>query len=526
VPDDGGVKEPTFVWGDACPGPDAAVAPARAAQAAAVVPSDFADHLVAQGFDLATGFCFVPGGRAFVTERRTGRVRLVQGNAIHPADPAGTIDSVRSDTNEEGLVGVALDPRFPEHPYVYVSYDVVGGPTQRVERYTLTGDLSNTAGGALALDPSSARPVLVLPDSNVAHNVGGLRFDRDRMLIVAVGDDGAKCASQDLVSLRGKLLRVDVRGIPAGAGPPPALETLVPPDNPWASHADPRARIVWQNGLRNPFSFSLDPFTNEAFIADVGQIVYEELDWAPEPGMNFGWPHHEGPIPTIFHCVEADTTGSAVPIAGYFYPPGPRTIISGGAYRHPLFGPGFPAEYEGNVFYAEFYLGILHRLRRTASGFEPAPPVPGQPGAGWAVGLEYPVWFDVGLDGGLWYLAMRPFSGPAAGQLRRIAWIPTTDAAPVPPAFELAPPRPSPARGPVTIAWSLPRATRAEIAVCDVAGRHVRTLAAGEAFAAGPHTRVWDARDTAGGRVPPGLYLIELRVAGEGRRTRVVALLR
>jgi glucose/arabinose dehydrogenase len=504
------------------------VPPERAERALANIPAGFSDVLVAHGFDQPTAFCLVPGGRALVTERRTGLVRLVQNDAIHASDPAGAIDSVRSGTNEEGLVGIALDPRFPAHPYAYVSYDWSGGPLQRVERFTLVGDLVNATDGALALDPTSVRAVLpALPDSNVAHNVGGLRFDRDSMLVIAVGDDGTKCASQDLTSMRGKLLRIDIRGIPAGPGAAPPLEGLAPPDNPWASHPDPRARLVWQNGLRNPFSFSLDPMTDEAFIADVGQIVYEELDHASSPGMNFGWPHHEGPMPTTFHCVEADTTNSAPPIAGYFYPPGPRTIISAGVYRRPFLSPGFPAEYEGNVFYVDFYLGAMKRLRRTASGFEPAPPVAGQPNAtDWLTGLEYPVFFDV-RAGAIWYLEMfSPYPEPGSGELRRLSWIPTTDAGPSPKPFQLAPPRPSPARGPITVVWTLSHPARAEVVVRDLAGRFVRTLHAQRALEPGQHERVWDGHDASGSRAAPGLYIVELRVEGQGRSSRTVALLR
>lgn len=511
------------------PVPAAPVAPAAAA-ATQVVPTDFSDQLVASGLDEPTAFVFLPGDRKLVAQRRDGAIRLLQGGGFHAADPAGVIDSVRSAYQEQGLLGLALDPAFPARPYLYVHYDFSGALEIRIERYTLTGDLTGGSGGAVALDPASARMVLGgLPDSSGAHNGGQLAFDRDGMLIVALGDDGAKCASQDLASMRGKLLRVDVSAIPAGGGPAPALTSLVPADNPFASHPDPRARLVWQTGLRNPYSYSLDRQSGEAFIADVGQVVYEEVDHATAGGLDFGWPHYEGAVATTFHCVEADTSASVPPIAGYFYQPGPRTVIMGGIYRKPEFATGFPPGYEGNVFFMDFYTGEMRRIVRSGNSWTIAPPVPGQPSpAIWGNGFALTNAWTVGPDGAFWYLRLwSPFGTPFSGQLRRLASTSPLDAPePATRTFELAVPRPSPARGGATVAWSQPRGARVWTDVLDAAGRIVRTLADGEWLASGVHERRWDARGRDGEPAAPGLYFVRVRIEGEGRRARALVLIR
>ncbi len=83
--------------------------------------------------------------------------------------------------------------------------------------------------------------------------------------------------------------------------------------------------------------------------------------------------------------------------------------------------------------------------------------------------------------------------------------------------------RPSPARGPLSIAFDLPRAGAVTLGIHDVAGRRLATLLA-ERRAAGPHDVRWDARDQAGGRVPGGVYFATLRLDGRpiGRTTLLI----
>jgi hypothetical protein len=84
--------------------------------------------------------------------------------------------------------------------------------------------------------------------------------------------------------------------------------------------------------------------------------------------------------------------------------------------------------------------------------------------------------------------------------------------------------QPNPAPGRTTIAWSLPKRERSTIAVFDVAGARVRTLADGE-HAAGRQQAVWDGRDDRGRPLGAGMYFV--RLEAEGRRfERSVVLIR
>jgi 1,4-alpha-glucan branching enzyme len=82
---------------------------------------------------------------------------------------------------------------------------------------------------------------------------------------------------------------------------------------------------------------------------------------------------------------------------------------------------------------------------------------------------------------------------------------------------------PNPARGPLRVGFTLPRAGDAELAVFDPQGRRVATLLRG-ALPAGTREVTWDGRDAAGARAAPGVYLVRLRAA-TGAVTRRVALL-
>jgi hypothetical protein len=78
---------------------------------------------------------------------------------------------------------------------------------------------------------------------------------------------------------------------------------------------------------------------------------------------------------------------------------------------------------------------------------------------------------------------------------------------------------PNPARGPATIAFDLPRGGGVDLALFDLAGRRVRTLARG-ALPGGRRQIAWDGRDDRGREVAPGVYLcrIDALVASESRR--------
>ena len=124
---------------------------------------------------------------------------------------------------------------------------------------------------------------------------GALRFGADGMLYAGLGEN-ADCDServgdcidaQDLRTLSGKIIRIDVRGATE------AQPYRVPPDNPFADTPDARPEI-WASGMRNPYRMSFDPEGN-LIVADVGQLHFEEISIA-RAGADLGWPRYEATL--------------------------------------------------------------------------------------------------------------------------------------------------------------------------------------------------------------------------------------
>ena len=122
-----------------------------------------------------------------------------------------------------------------------------------------------------------------------------LAFGPDGYLYMSTGDSGGAGdpdnLAQDLTSLLGKLLRLDVDS---------ASPYAIPPDNPFVSDSNPLVRKeIWAFGLRNPWRFSFDRQTGNLFIADVGQNSLEELNFqaaSSNGGENYGWDVFEGDL--------------------------------------------------------------------------------------------------------------------------------------------------------------------------------------------------------------------------------------
>lgn len=499
---------------------------------AVTVPTDFADEGVVQGLDDPVGLAFIPEAasapetRVLFVEQRSARVGLVLRDSVVTV---GVVPGVSTDGFERGLVGIAVDPRWPAAPYLYVQgTDERFGRHISISRFTVTGDLGFTYDGKLAIDPSSRYDVLRdPPDDSQMHNGGTLRFGPDGQLYVSLGDDTHACLAQDTTALSGKILRLDVSRLPEGPGGPAPRALLVPPDNPFVAHPDSSAQLVWALGLRNPFRFQIDPATGALYIGDVGENNWEELDRARTAGRDFGWPFYEGPS-AFAACVGVPNSVFAVPIATYAHNEG-AAIVSAGLYRQPADGiSGFPAEYDGDCFYLDFQSGILRRITRENGAWVLAEPEEGQPfNSDWGLGFDHVTDMLELPDGSMWY-CRRDVGGQAlTGEIRRLHYAPVSTEAPRPDvegALAFAAPAPSPSRGPVRLAWTQPRSGSVRLMVLDATGRVVRLLEEGEVLAAGQHERTWDGRLATGEPAPPGAYFARLQVNADARTAHITLM--
>jgi glucose/arabinose dehydrogenase len=322
---------------------------------------------------------FAPDGRLFVAEQR-GTLRVVKagGTLATFLDISGRVDSA----GERGLLVVAFDPGFSINHYVYLYYtERATGTTpahNRVIRVTADGDSAVVGSEKLILRLDNL-------SSATNHNGGAIHFGEDGKLYVAVGDNANGDNAQSLRNLKGKILRINNDG-------------TIPPSNPFYNRATGRNRAIWALGLRNPFSFAIQPDTGKMFINDVGQQTWEEINLGAA-GANYGWPRYEGP--------KSDSKYRD-PIFAYRHGSTKTTgcAITGGAFYNPTTRQ-FPSGYVGDYFFADFCSGWIRRLDDAATGGV----------SGFATGLSRPVDLKVSEDGSLYYLSRGDGAGSVGDSL-------------------------------------------------------------------------------------------------------------
>ncbi len=294
-------------------------------------------------------------GDLFVAEK-TGRLLVVRDGA--PEVFLDLRDAVSTES-ERGLLGVAFPGGYAEHGRFYVSYTDRDGASV-VSRFERTG---------AAADRASERVVIRVPQPYANHNGGHIAFGPDGYLYASFGDGGSGGdplgSGQDLTTLLGAMLRIDVGEGPGGPAELGSLPYVVPPDNPFTGREDALDEI-WSYGLRNPWRFSFDRETGDLWIGDVGQNAVEEIDFQPAEsrgGENWGWNLFEGtsPYPPDRQVTE-DLDGFAWPIVEYRHPIG-RSVTGGYVYR----GEEFPAM-RGVYLYGDYVSGRIWGLVRAADG--------------------------------------------------------------------------------------------------------------------------------------------------------------
>jgi glucose/arabinose dehydrogenase len=183
------------------------------------------------------------------------------------------------------------------------------------------------------------------------HNGGGMHFGADGKLYVGVGDNANGAQAQNLALPFGKLLRFNEDG-------------SIPTDNPFFATQTGLGRAVWAYGLRNPFTFAVQPGTGRIHINDVGETTWEEID-VGTAGANYGWPGSEGPdnvgagiTAPLFTYKHADAAPLGSGPGGFFK----GFAIAGGAF-YPATGT-FPDGYRDQYYFADFVSRFVGRIDR------------------------------------------------------------------------------------------------------------------------------------------------------------------
>ncbi|MFN0279311.1 MAG: PQQ-dependent sugar dehydrogenase [Pyrinomonadaceae bacterium] len=368
-------------------------------------PPGFTETVIVSGLTRPTAFAIHPDGRIFFLQQ-TGEVRVIKNGALLPT-PFTTIAVNYPNGSERGLLGVAFDPDYATNRYVYFYYT---SPTpsihNRVSRFT--ADIANedvaVAGSEVA--------ILDLENLNTTiHNGGAIHFGTDGKLYVGVGDNNVPANSQSVANRLGKVLRINSDG-------------TIPADNPTsfpnvAATPDGVNRAIWALGLRNPFTFNIQPGTGRIYFNDVGLGTWEEVNNGTA-GANYGWSTCEGA------CGTSGMTNPAYQFSSSGIGNG-ECAVAGGAFYNPS-NVMFPASYVGKYFFTDFCAGWIKYI-------DPA----NLPEAGSALTFGSNLGFgfvdvQVHHEGSLYYLSRN--TSPNAGYLVRVEYpagfTPTATASPTP----------------------------------------------------------------------------------------------
>jgi uncharacterized repeat protein (TIGR03806 family) len=300
------------------------------------------------------------------TLEQGGKILEVTGNQA----PRVILDlSVSRTGNEEGLLGLAIHPDFPQTGHVYVYYSAAQPRRSVLSRFTYDS-------ASQLIENNSELEVLAIEQPFGNHNGGDIHFGPDGYLYISLGDGGGAGDpfghGQDTTSLLGSVLRIDVDTQDSAC----MKAYSIPADNPFAqsgcgNELDADRPEIWAWGLRNVWRMSFDPANGALWGGDVGQDRKEEISLI-EGGLNYGWNPVEADICYQSGCM---TDAFAPPIHTYTHDEG-ESVTGGLVYRGnelpELWGQYVFGDYESGRIWALNDAGtaqLLTESRRKISSF-------------------------------------------------------------------------------------------------------------------------------------------------------------
>lgn len=290
----------------------------------APVASDFeVVDLTMTGLSAPTDLELAPDGRIFISEIYTGEIKIFRDGGTPRLVTAGKLSVANS--NENGLVSMALDPGFAQNGWMYIRFSPRAGGDDVVARFTMTGDV---------LDVNSQKTLLKIPKETNAHLGAGMAFDADGNLLITTGcdtspqsnsgygafdirtpiRDGGRSAANTM-DFRGKILRVKPLPFPDSQNPSPGIGSTytIPAGNFWETIAAtmPDADMtlvlkeIYAMGFRNPYRLAVKPHTDWVYSAEVGpdasadnsmrgRAGHDEINLTKPGGGYYGWPYCNG----------------------------------------------------------------------------------------------------------------------------------------------------------------------------------------------------------------------------------------
>jgi glucose/arabinose dehydrogenase len=339
--------------------------------AAMLDPSLQVNTVLNAGLSQPIGIVFLGAADYLVLEKASGQVKRVVNGVIQPTP---VLDLAVNSSSERGLLSLALHPRFPATPWVYVRWteSLSGVDSNAVADVPLLGnrvDRFAWDGSSLVFDRTLVR-LRARQTDNVAvpghagtnnaneagnHNGGVIRFGPDGKLHIFMGDQGRRGWLQNLAN--GPFLTTPLADDTFG-GPAPDDAHLsgvilrlnddgsTPADNPFfaagaAIGGEVGANIqkIFSYGHRNGFGMAFDPATGWLWASENADDAYSELNRVV-PGMNGGWIQFAGPISRIRDWKSIEMTQYNLTLQQLRYPPSRAVYTPSAALSRMVMLPG------------------------------------------------------------------------------------------------------------------------------------------------------------------------------------------
>ncbi len=210
---------------------------------------------IAEGLNIPWSIVFTAKNRILVTER-SGNIRVIKDGVLEEKPLRSFSDIFAKD--EEGLMGLGIDPDYEKNHLLYACISYENGTNQNLKIIRFI-DQQDTVTDQVLLESIASAP---------NHAGCRVKFGPDKKLYITTGDATNKKLPQDTKSWNGKIIQMNSDG------------------------SSPK---VYALGMRNSQGIDWDPITGTLWATDHGPSGFDgpgggdEINLITEGG-NYGWP--------------------------------------------------------------------------------------------------------------------------------------------------------------------------------------------------------------------------------------------
>ena len=243
-------------------------------------------------------FQLLEDGTAFIIERKGGLKKY------DPVTKAVTLIATMNvfTGNEQGLIGLALDPDFKNNHWIYLQYAPLEKSVFRLERFDLSNDKLAEGSGKVLLE-------IPVDRENTSHTGGGTAWDKDGNLYLTVGNNTGngllaqtdeRPGRENFDDQRGASNTNDLRGKILRIHPEADGSYSIPEGNLFPEGTEKTRPEIYTMGHRNAWRVFIDSKTGWMYWGEIGPDQdrdtetgprgYDEQNQAKGPGF-YGWPY-------------------------------------------------------------------------------------------------------------------------------------------------------------------------------------------------------------------------------------------